>query len=230
MTRVRLAGALWALELLFFVAHAIAQAAWTVPFDPMGYAISDLGAVSCFVEPGAGREICSPAHLVMNVGLIVAGLLMAAGALVFPLAARRPCVDRLSRVLLVIGGLGCAGVGLAPEDVALGLHTIAAIAAMVVGNIGLALFGLALRPNRPGLGSAASMFGIVGLGGVTWLIVLLVTGSPMRYEVGGLAERIAAFSLIAGQAAVGITVLVRATHRNGTVLDAPPTQSLPMNG
>lgn len=228
MNRVRLAGALWALEILFFVAHAIAQAAWTVPFDPMGYAISDLGAVTCFIEPSAGREICSPAHVVMNVGLIVAGLLMAAGALVFPLSAQRPRVDRLSRLLLVIGGLGCAGVGLAPEDVALGPHTIAAIAAMVVGNIGLALFGYALRPSRVVLGSAASTFAIVGLGGVTWLIVLLVTGSPMRYEVGGLAERIAAFSLIAGQVVVGITVLVRGAHRAGTALDTSPASSLPM--
>jgi hypothetical membrane protein len=214
MTRVRITGALWALEILFFVAHAVAQAAWTVPFDPMGYAISDLGAVSCFTEPGAGREICSPAHVVMNLGLIVTGLLMAAGALVFPLSGRRPRLDRLSRVLLVIGGLGCAGVGFAPEDVALGPHTVSAIAAMVVGNIGLTLFGFALRPDRAVLGSVAATFAIVGLGGVTWLILLLVTGSPMRYEVGGLAERIAAFSLIAGQVAVGIAVFVPATRRN----------------
>lgn len=215
MTRERLAGALWVLEILFFVAHASAQAAWTVPFDPMGYAISDLGAVTCFVEPSAGREICSPAHVVMNVGMIVTGLLMAAGALMIPLSEWRPRLDSPGRVMLVIGGLGCAGVGLAPEDVALGPHTLAAVAAMVVGNIGLALFGFALRPSRAVLGSVAATFAAVGLGGVTWLILLLLTGSPMRYEVGGLAERIAAFSLIAGQVVVGITMLAGATRRDG---------------
>lgn len=220
MTRVRLAGALWMLEALFFVGNAVAQSAWTVPFDPMGYAISDLGAVSCFTDPGSGREICSPAHVVMNVGLIVTGVLMAAGALAFPLSKRRPRVDRLSRVLLAVGGVGCAGVGLAPEDVALGPHTLAAIAAMVVGNIGLALFGLALRPHRAALGSLAATFAIIGLAGVTWLIVLLVTGSPLRYAVGGLAERIAAFSLIAGQVLVGATVLLRAGRRDGRTVRA----------
>lgn len=114
MNRERLAGRLWAAEIVFFITNVVAQAAWTLPYDPLGYAISDLGAVSCFSLPDQGRDICSPAHLAMNLGLIITGLLMAIGALLFPLS-RRSRLDRVSRALLVIGGLGCALVGFAPR-------------------------------------------------------------------------------------------------------------------
>lgn len=208
MNRERLAGRLWAAEIVFFITNVVAQAAWTLPYDPLGYAISDLGAVSCFSLPDQGRDICSPAHLAMNLGLIITGLLMAIGALLFPLS-RRSRLDRVSRALLVIGGLGCALVGFAPEDVALGPHTVGAVSAMVVGNIGLVLFGFALRSRRPTPGTAATAFGLIGVTGVSWLIVLLLSGSDLRYAIGGLAERIAAFSLVAGQVVLGITVLAR---------------------
>ncbi|MDN5724304.1 MAG: DUF998 domain-containing protein [Propionibacteriales bacterium] len=207
MRRQRWAAALWTGEIIFFVGNVVAQAAWTVPYDPLGYAISDLGAVTCFTNVEIGRLICSPAHLIMNLGLIITGVLMATGAVVFPLA-RRTRLDRLSRVLLVIGGLGCALVGLAPEDVAVGPHTVGAVSAMVIGNIGLALFGIALRQHRPAGGSVAITFAIIGLAGVIWLIALLLSGSPLRYSVGGLAERVAACSLVIGQVVVGLTVLM----------------------
>lgn len=218
MRRERLAATLWAGEIIFFIGNVVAQAAWTAPYNLLGYAISDLGAVTCFTNSDSGRLICSPAHLVMNLGLILTGLLMTTGALAFPLAQRK-WLDRLSRVLLVIGGLGCALVGFAPEDVAVGPHALGAVSAMVIGNIGLMLFGFALRGHRQTPGNVAATLAIIGLAGVVWLIVLLVTGSPMRYSVGGLAERIAAFSLVAGQIIVGISVLVaksRPTRRIGS--------------
>ena len=220
MNRIQLAGVLWSLQIVFFVANIVAQLAWTEPYSVFGYAISDLGAVTCFTEPSTGRAICSPAHLVMNVGFILAGVLMAAGAIALPLSIVRRRIDLISRVLLVIGGLGCAGVGLAPEDVALGAHTVAAVAAMVVGNIGLVLFGIGLRTNRRTLDTVALGLGTLGLIGVTWLITLLLTGSPARFSVGGLAERIAAFSLVFAQLVIGITLLIRPTSGTRAAADA----------
>ena len=75
-------GALAVLSVLqYFVAEAAVIGAWAGP-EPYsrrtGY-ISDLGAVSC--GDFSGRDVCSPAHLLMNASFVVQGLGMIVGAL-----------------------------------------------------------------------------------------------------------------------------------------------------
>lgn len=75
-------GALAKLSVLqYFVAETAVIGSWAAP-EPYsrrtGY-ISDLGALGCGVF--ADREVCSPAHVLMNASFVVQGLGMAIGAL-----------------------------------------------------------------------------------------------------------------------------------------------------
>src|SRR6478609_10990099 len=75
-------GALAKLSVLqYFVAESAVIGAWAAP-EPYsrrsGY-ISDLGASAC--GDFSGRDVCSPAHLLMNLSFVVQGLGMVVGAL-----------------------------------------------------------------------------------------------------------------------------------------------------
>ena len=75
-------GALAKLSVLqYFVAETAVIGSWAAP-EPYsrrtGY-ISDLGALACGAF--SGRDVCSPAHVLMNASFVVQGLGMAIGAL-----------------------------------------------------------------------------------------------------------------------------------------------------
>src|SRR6476661_3211462 len=75
-------GALAKLSVLqYFVAEAAVIGAWAAPerySRRTGY-ISDLGALRC--GEFSGRDVCSPAHLLMNASFVVQGIGMMVGAL-----------------------------------------------------------------------------------------------------------------------------------------------------
>ena len=76
------AGALALLSVLqYFVAEAAVIGAWAgqEPYSRRTGYISDLGAVGCGVFDG--RDVCSPAHVLMNASFVVQGIGMMVGAL-----------------------------------------------------------------------------------------------------------------------------------------------------
>ena len=76
------AGALAKLSVLqYFVAESAVIGAWagSEPYSRRTGYISDLGALAC--GDFSGRDVCSPAHLLMNVSFVVQGLGMIVGAL-----------------------------------------------------------------------------------------------------------------------------------------------------
>ena len=75
-------GALAKLSVLqYFVAESAVIGAWagSEPYSRRTGYISDLGALAC--GDFSGRDVCSPAHLLMNVSFVVQGLGMIVGAL-----------------------------------------------------------------------------------------------------------------------------------------------------
>ena len=82
------AGALALLSVLqYFVAEAAVIGAWAgqQPYSRRTGYISDLGAVGCGVFDG--RDVCSPAHVLMNASFVVQGIGMMVGALLLEFGA-----------------------------------------------------------------------------------------------------------------------------------------------
>jgi len=149
------AAVLFLVGVLVFVAgNALAQWAWdyyrsspTPVYSLQNNYISDLGAIHCGYY--AGRDICSPWHLVFGVATVVLGLGLVLGAILaqsaFP--ARRTRTVGLG--LLVIAGFGSIGVGLSPEDFNLTVHELSALLAFAGSGIALLVLSLAmLRDTR----------------------------------------------------------------------------------
>ena len=153
-------GALALLSVLqYFVAEAAVIGAWAGP-EPYsrrtGY-ISDLGAVGCGVFDG--RNVCSPAHLLMNASFVVQGVGMMVGALLLSSALlcaaaragvrillrpgrRSPSRTALAaRLLSFTAGAGTVLVGLVPEDAGSGWHGAGAIMYFVAGALALLVLG-----------------------------------------------------------------------------------------
>jgi hypothetical membrane protein len=201
-----LGGALWASSVLFFVSQAIAQAASTRPFDMATNLISDLGNTAC------GPEICSPLHLFVNVSFVAVGAMHAIGAVaayrVWPVRSR----GVIGTCLLAVAGVGLAIAGLAPEDVAPGIHRAGALVGLVSLNAAMISFGLSqIRGGRAasprwvaGVTFASGVMGLLGL-----VIFLAGAGSP------GVAERIADYPAAAMVVVLGVVLLVAAARGRG---------------
>jgi hypothetical membrane protein len=142
----RVGALVWLVAALqFVVAMAVAQLGWTTPYSLTQNFISDLGAIHCgFIST---RYVCSPWHEVFNVSIILFGLLLIVGMLllgeVFP---RRPWAT-FGPWILIVAGIGAAGVGAFPEDYNLTAHSISALSAFVLANVGVIVLGFALRPR-----------------------------------------------------------------------------------
>lgn len=221
-------GALALLSVLqYFVAEAAVIGAWAGP-DPYsrrtGY-ISDLGAVGC----GAfdGRDVCSPAHLLMNASFVVQGIGMMVGALLLRsallcVAARMGVRIRLgpgrrspsrtalaARLFSFTGGAGTVIVGLVPEDTGSGWHLTGAVMFFVSGALALLLLGW-LWLRQTALAWFILVCGAVALGSV---ITGGVTG--MAVPEPGTLERLMGYPITVGMAATGLVVAQRV--RNAAV-------------
>ncbi|MET1065801.1 MAG: DUF998 domain-containing protein [Arthrobacter sp.] len=216
------AGALALLSVLqYFVAEAAVIGAWAgeQPYSRRTGFISDLGAAACGVFDG--RNVCSPAHVLMNASFVVQGIGMMVGALLLSAAllctaarpgarftrvpaGRVPWAAAISaRFLTAAAGAGTVLVGLVPEDAGSVWHEVGAIVFFTAGSLSLLLVGwLWLRETPlswPILVCGAVSFGALITGGVT----------GMDVPEPGTLERFMAYPITIGTAAVGLVVAQR---------------------
>jgi hypothetical membrane protein len=206
----------------FFVAHLIAQSAWSPAYSWTANNISDLGNVGCGRRGDPERYICSPLHGWMSGSFVVHGLLIIVGAWLLHRAGFHLVASRMAAVLPTVAGLGWIGVGLAPADVAAGAHFVAAAAGLVCGTLGLAVAAINVRTagraeaTEPSSGTRRLMSfltvfwfvqGVVGLAATA----LFGGGQYLGLGMGGM-ERVAAFevTLATGMAGLAAVVVPRA--------------------
>jgi len=216
------AGALAKLSVLqYFVAEAAVIGAWAgrEPYSRRTGYISDLGALGC--GEFSGRDVCSPAHLLMNASFVVQGIGMMVGALllsatVIGVAARagvrlavapgkRPTSASAfaARSLTVTAGAGTVIVGLVPEDAGSNWHLAGALMYFAAGGLALTLIGWLWRRQSP-LGWVILACGAVSL-------AALITGGVTEMQVPepGTLERLMGYPVTIGTAAVGLVVAQR---------------------
>jgi hypothetical membrane protein len=161
----------------FFVAHLIAQSAWSPAYSWTANNISDLGNVDCGRRGDPERYICSPLHGWISGSFVVHGLLIIVGAWLLHRAGFHLVASRMAAVLPTGAGLGWIGVGLAPADVAAGAHFVAAAAGLVCGFVQ----------------------GVVGLAATA----LFGGGQYLGLGMGGM-ERVAAFEVTLATGMAGL--------------------------
>ena len=192
-----------------------------------GY-ISDLGATGCGVFDG--RDVCSPAHVLMNASFVVQGIGMMVGALLLSAAvlctAARPgaqfsagvrpagslWVAAISaRALTAAAGAGTVLVGLVPEDAGSVWHAVGAIMYFAAGGLALVLLGWVWLRQTP-LSWPILACGLVSLGA-------LITGGVTGMEVAepGTLERFMGYPITIGTAAVGLVVAQRVGEQRAAV-------------
>ena len=141
---VRLGAWAWALGTVQSLAlQLIVGAAWSEPYSWAANNISDLGNVGC----GAwdGRYVCSPLHAWMNASFVLQGVLLVVGLVLTGPLWRGGFSGWAWRTLVLLAGAAWVVVGLAPADVNLGLHLLAALVVFFLGNASLLL---AANPRR----------------------------------------------------------------------------------
>ncbi len=215
-------GALAMLSVLqYFVAEAAVIGAWAgrEPYSRRTGYISDLGAVGC--GEFSGRDVCSPAHLLMNASFVVQGIGMMVGSLLLSSAVigiaaragarlavapgrRSPSAAALAaRSLSLAAGAGTVVVGLVPEDAGSGWHLVGALMYFAAGALALLLVGWLWRHRTP-----LSWF-ILACGAVS--LAALITGgvTGMQVPEPGTLERLMGYPITIGMAALGLVVAQR---------------------
>ncbi|MET3951160.1 putative membrane protein [Arthrobacter sp. UYEF36] len=237
------AGALALLSVLqYFVAEAAVIGAWAgqQPYSRRTGYISDLGAVGCGVFDG--RDVCSPAHVLMNASFVVQGIGMMVGALLLSSAllctAARPGIRfalapasratwaaaLAARALTALAGAGTVLVGLVPEDAGSVWHVVGAILYFAAGGVALVLLGW-IWLRQTALSWLILACGLASLGA---LVAGGVTG--MDVPEPGTLERVMGYPITIGTAAVGLVVaqrvgrersVLRAAHAGGAARRLP---------
>ena len=224
------AGALALLSVLqYFVAEAAVIGAWAgqQPYSRRTGYISDLGATGCGVFDG--RDVCSPAHVLMNASFVVQGIGMMVGALLLSAAvlctAARPGAQFTlgparrtvwiaaiaARALTAVAGAGTVLVGLVPEDAGSVWHAVGAIMYFAAGGMALMLLAWVWLQQTP-LSWLILACGLVSLAA---LIAGGVTG--MDVAEPGTLERFMGYPITIGTAAVGLVVAQRVGEQRAAV-------------
>jgi hypothetical protein len=213
-------GALAKLSVLqYFVAEAAVIGAWAgpEPYSRRDGLISDLGAVGC--GEFDGRDVCSPAHLLMNASFVVQGLGMVVGALLLgsvllctaarpgltpgPARRVRGAAATAVRSLTFAAGAGTVMVGLVPEDAGSAWHLVGAVAYFAGGAVALLLLGSLWFRQTP-LGWLILACGVVSFGA---LVTSGVTG--LHVPEPGTLERLMGYPITIGVGAAGLVVAQR---------------------
>jgi len=200
---VRLASIIWILAIQFFIAQVVVQLAWTTPFSLKQNFISDLGNTTCApYPPDSTSYVCSPWHACMNASFILLGLIILSGLALGRSAFPRGWFRAGGLTLLALAGAGIIAVGLFPENENIGLHRLGAGGHFVLGNLAMAILGIALtRANEYGAGlkqtrerPLLAIYSIVS--GVVGLVAteLFITDHYLGLGIGGM-ERVAAYPL-----------------------------------
>ncbi len=209
--RLLVGGILWLTTVQFFVVQAATQYGWagSRAYSLRRSWISDLGATSCGTYSGGGGIIvCSPRHLLLNIGLVVLGFQVAAGALLLrPLLARTSAAD-WSQALLVVAGVALPFVAAFPEDTGKPWHAVAATIHLAAAALGTLAAGLALwSAGRRAVALTTLVLGTLALIGT------LLTGAGLGSAVGrGGIERLAAWPFTVWTILAGGLVLLGATR------------------
>ncbi|MCI4373774.1 MAG: DUF998 domain-containing protein [Thermoplasmata archaeon] len=179
----------------FLIANIVTQIGYGPPsYSLSGNFISDLGAVHCGVFGGSGSYVghyaCSPWHDVFNASAVVMGLLLilAVPLILTAFPARRSRTIGLG--LFALAGFGAIGVGLAPEDVNITVHSLSATIAFAFGALSLLVLGFAmLRDTRwDGFRAFTLLCGLVGL----VALILFLEKAYLGLGVGGMERLIVA--------------------------------------
>ncbi|WP_030154190.1 DUF998 domain-containing protein [Streptomyces sp. NRRL S-244] len=200
------------------IAEAIAATSWTDP--TYSYAtnyISDLGVPDC----GAwfqGREICSPAHQLMNASFAIQGILFATAVVLLA----RLVEGRARRVVLALAiahGGAFVLVGLfhgsadAPDHT-LAIHVVAAAAGILCANT-VAILAGSLRSLE--LPTAYRVFSIAV--GVLGLLSEVLVGMSAR--TAGVFERGGVYSWLLWSAVTGALLLARYVRTPAVMKNVP---------
>lgn len=117
------------------------------------YDVSALGATTCgpFTDPITKEVmyICSPRHVLMNVGFMVAGLLMILGSVLTRTAWPRRRLSQTALLMIAIAGLGEILSGVAPGNVSVAAHAAGALLHWIFGTAGIVCLGFAVRKSSP---------------------------------------------------------------------------------
>jgi hypothetical membrane protein len=196
------------------VAEAVTAAAWSNP--PYSYAtnyISDLGVLDCGAQ-FQGREICSPAHSLMNASFMVEGVLFATAVVLLARLAE----GRARRVIITLAvahGAGMVLVGLfhgsadGPRS-SLVIHVAGAAVGILCANT-VAILAGSLR--KLGLPPAYRIFSIA-VGALGLLSEALVNLSA---STAGVFERGGVYSWLLWSVVTGAGLLVRHRRRPAMV-------------
>lgn len=217
--RVILGAVCWIAGLEFFLAEAIAVVGWP-GYSRLALDVSYLGATSCapFTDPDTAAvfDLCSPRHAAMNFGFVLLGVLHLAGLVLTYTAWPRHWLATVGLAALGMGAVGAVFVGLAPVDRDYSLHAAGAGLGLVVGNMGVALLGLAMLRRAPAFGLFSLVLGAAALAGFGLYIGHIYLGLGR----GGM-ERVAAYPQTIWYALTGVSVLV------GVLRSGTPPRSTP---
>ncbi|MFB6720664.1 DUF998 domain-containing protein [Kribbella sp. NPDC056345] len=203
--------------LVSWVAEFITAAAWQDPhYSPLYNWVSHLGLTGPS-QVAFGQVGNSPLGAVMDVGWILYGVLLIAGAfLTFDL--RKGVRPILIVALSIIAGIGVSLVGLfqgSNANVANGLiafHTFGAQGVMIAGNlmaIAVGVAGARIGLTR-GRSVASALLGIAGLVGFTVFMIDVFSGWMWNI---GLFERSAIYPIMVGHVLLGSGLI--AARRRG---------------
>jgi len=226
-SRVRVAaGAVcWLLGLGELVGEAVAQAAWTTPYSLSQDYISDLGVTRCgtYRILGETSYICSPLHDVMNVSFVLSGLFIVAGVLLLRGIWPRPPLATAGLALVALAGVGRIGAGLAPGNVDMPLHDLAALC-ILGGDIGAVLLGCALWRTTRWQAAGFLAAGVAGTAGF-----MLMAAAPAHHLPAGAFERVASWPLLVWLAALGLALITsrKATGQSPGQMERKPTVTEP---
>jgi hypothetical protein len=181
---VRLGALALLLRPTYIAAEVVTAAAVTGGYSSVAESVSRLGEVGCTTA------YCSARHEVMNGAFVAYGVALAGGAL---LLSRRlgPWVTGL----LVVSGLSSYATGLAPLDQDATLHAIAATPLFVAQPLALLLLGRQVRRERPRLGTALLLTGVLTAAAAVGFVV---SGEG---RAAGALERAALWPVLLGLAA-----------------------------
>jgi len=219
---IRLGSVIWILAVQFFIAQAVVQSAWKTPFSLKQNFISDLGNTTCGPYPlDSNSYVCSPWHAWMNASFILLGLTILSGVVLGRSAFPAGWTSGIGLVVLSLAGLGIILVGVFPENENIALHRVGAAGHFVLGNMAMAILGIALAMGsgvaadltKTGGQSALAIYSIVS--GVVGLVAtaLFITDHFLGLGIGGM-ERLAAYPLPLWLMVAGIWFLRNSTTQS----------------
>ncbi|MDB5612914.1 MAG: hypothetical protein JWQ22_567 [Devosia sp.] len=202
-SQIRLGAIFWLLTVEFFIAQAIAQAAFP-GYSLANMDISLLGVSACSgVDPNALGLVCSPLSLVFNAGMAINGALVVLGVwFTRTLWPKSGLTTAALWILAIGGGAGSILVGLFPLDVSLPMHMLGALLALFVAGFGmLAMAGVLWRSHRG--------FAIYTLAtGAITLVAFVLYALEIYLGLGrGIMERLAAWPHTLWYMVAGVLIL-----------------------